>query len=194
MLAAQMASEANMDIAAQVALGLVDGFGVEDIARSAGVSVDAVRVIVDDLRSAGAIHPIIAARLLRFERKAFTVRAPWPPLSLTPNTKRRAAHWSDHSGDAKGYRADCKILAREAIGRTIFAYPPHIAIAFFPPDRQHRDDDGMIGAFKAGRDGIADAIRHDDKTWRPAYSFHDPIQRSGAVIVTILPRDGEGGA
>ena len=42
----------------------------------------------------------------------------------------------------------------------------HLWIDFYPPDRRHRDDDNLTAAFKAGRDGIADALKVNDKRFR----------------------------
>jgi hypothetical protein len=42
----------------------------------------------------------------------------------------------------------------------------------------------MIGAFKAGRDGVADALGCDDHTFRPAYHFAEPV-KNGRVVVSI---------
>ncbi len=59
-----------------------------------------------------------------------------------------------------------------------------MTITFVPPDRRHRDDDGMIGAFKHARDGIADALGVDDRRFRPQYVFAD-AEKPGRVVVEI---------
>jgi len=115
------------------------------------------------------------------------VQLPWPPAILFPNA-RRASHWRKSRGIAKAYRQECWALARVAIGRIRFSTPPGVSVAFFPPDARRRDDDGMIGAFKNGRDGVADAIGLDDATWRPSYSFHDPLRPDGRVVVVLTVR------
>lgn len=38
----------------------------------------------------------------------------------------------------------------------------HLWLDFYPPNRQRRDDDNLMAAFKAGRDGLADALGLDD--------------------------------
>ena len=104
---------------------------------------------------------------------------PWPPKELSPNAKRRK-HWRVYQPIAKQYRATCFWLTKEARirGETI------VSITFYPPDRRRRDDDGMIGAFKAGREGIADALGCDDHGLRPAYHNADP-DPGGKVAVEI---------
>lgn len=108
------------------------------------------------------------------------IELPWPPKELTPNAKRRK-HWRTYQPIAKQYRLQCMLLTISQLrngGRTI------TAITFFPPDRRRRDDDGMIGAFKAGRDGVADALGCDDHKFRPAYHFAEPVE-GGRVVVVI---------
>lgn len=107
-----------------------------------------------------------------------TVTLPWPPKEITPNAKRRK-HWSVYRPHVSKYRRDCAWLVKAARVRGSL-----LAVTFCPPDRRRRDDDGMIGAFKAGRDGVADALGCDDHSFRPSYRFADPV-KGGAVIVEI---------
>jgi crossover junction endodeoxyribonuclease RusA len=110
---------------------------------------------------------------------ATLLELPWPPKELSPNARRRT-HWRKAGPIAKRYRADCYYLAKAARvrGSTI------TSVTFFPPDRRKRDDDGMIGAFKAGRDGVADALGCDDHGFRPSYHFGDPV-KGGRVTIEI---------
>lgn len=107
------------------------------------------------------------------------IELPWPPKELTPNARRRN-HWRVTQRHAKAYRAQCAWLTRICDCRrgTI------TAITFYPPDRRKRDDDGMIGAFKAGRDGVADALGCDDHAFRPTYRFGEPV-KGGRIDVEI---------
>jgi crossover junction endodeoxyribonuclease RusA len=117
------------------------------------------------------------------------IELPWPPKELTPNAKRRK-HWTAYRKPAADYRQDCAWLCRAWLLNNklgLRARELRVAgITFYPPDRRRRDDDGMIGAFKAGRDGVADALGVDDHTFRPTYSFAEPI-RGGKVVVSVLP-------
>ncbi len=61
----------------------------------------------------------------------------------------------------------------------------HLWIDFYPPDRRHRDDDNMIAAFKSGRDGLADALKVNDKRFRSHPYVRDEI--GGMVRVRFSP-------
>ncbi|WP_164738159.1 endodeoxyribonuclease RusA [Frigidibacter oleivorans] len=111
------------------------------------------------------------------------VTLPWPDKRLMPNAKRRS-HWSAYRGAIRDARTTAFALTRSAMGRLRFAAPPAMVVSFTPPDARRRDDDGMIGAFKHGRDGIADALGIDDRHLRPTYSFDAPA-RPGRIIVTL---------
>ena len=90
------------------------------------------------------------------------VTLPWPPSELSPNAR---THWRKKAPITKAYKHACWTLCKEAAITAIPGYEGrlHLWITFYPPDRRHRDDDNMIAAFKAGRDGLALAIGVDDK-------------------------------
>ncbi|MDE2098921.1 MAG: endodeoxyribonuclease RusA [Patescibacteria group bacterium] len=85
---------------------------------------------------------------------------PFPPSPLSPNSR---LHWRRVATVKKAYRHACWALAKEAGLKVDWEGKIHVFMDFYPPDRRHRDDDNMVAAFKAGRDGIADALGVDDK-------------------------------
>lgn len=109
------------------------------------------------------------------------ITLPWPPAALNPNA--RHAHPAIKWKAAKAYRNACKALA-EAHGM-VAPDSPKIAlwVEFVPPDRRPRDDDNMVAAFKAGRDGLADAMGVDDRRFSCRYAVADEI--GGMVRVSI---------
>lgn len=111
------------------------------------------------------------------------VTLPWPDTCLRPNAKR-ASHWSSYYDAARSARESGIYLTREKMGRIRFVVPPKITVEFRPPKWCRWDDDAMIGAFKHARDGIAQAIGHDDRTWRPEYRWGEK-GGLGCVVVTI---------
>lgn len=116
---------------------------------------------------------------------------PWPPSKLSPNSR---VHWAQRSKLAKQYRTECFRSARSAVqGMDLSDLQAQTAkgsialfIDFCPPDRRHRDDDNVIASFKAGRDGIADALMVDDKLFRIHPFLRDVPAPGGQVVVRIL--------
>jgi crossover junction endodeoxyribonuclease RusA len=109
-----------------------------------------------------------------------TVTLPWPPKALSPNAR---LHWAAKASAAKAYRGACRRLAGE-VGPWV---PPPGKIAlwleFVPPNRNSRDDDNLVASFKAGRDGLADALGVDDKRFVSRHTVSSEI--GGFVRVTL---------
>lgn len=111
------------------------------------------------------------------------VELPWLDKVLSPNSR---VHWA--------YRARRVRAARDLAGWGTKAIIPHwrhnegarLSVTFFPPDRRRRDDDNAIGAFKAYRDGIADALGIDDHKFKCSYAFGEVV-KGGSVRVEIRP-------
>lgn len=114
------------------------------------------------------------------EANRLVIDFPWPQSSKLSQNSR--GHWAKKAKSIKAYRTECAWIARAAgIGS---ATPRRMHVAFYPPDRRKRDDDNMTGSFKAGRDGIADAIGCDDSVIEFEYSFHRN-ECIGVVRVTV---------
>jgi crossover junction endodeoxyribonuclease RusA len=108
---------------------------------------------------------------------------PWPDSKLSPNS--RGKHWGRGAAAKKVAREVGFALTREAFGPVKPKWEgARLAITFCPPDRRRRDDDNAIGAFKAYRDGIADAIGVNDHKFNCTYAFGEPV-KGGSVRVEI---------
>lgn len=104
---------------------------------------------------------------------------PWPYKGLWPNDR---PHWREKHKATQAYRFAVKCL----IGR---AEPGLIRITFCPKSRGPIPDrDNCIAAFKAGQDGIADALGVNDRDLTVIHEFGDRC-KDGGVIVDILPLD-----
>ena len=106
---------------------------------------------------------------------------PWPPRALSPNAR---GHWSKRSRAAKSYRMQCFLMAKKAglvapSGRIL------LALEFVPPTRRRRDDDNLLASFKAGRDGLADALGIDDSLFVSQVQVSGETHPDGAVRVTL---------
>ena len=110
---------------------------------------------------------------------------PWPPRELSPNWR---GHWSKKATAAKRYRLACFVLAKEA--GLAFDGPGevHLWITFNKPSRRAMDDDNLIASFKAGRDGLADALKIDDARFVCHPFVSDRI--AGSVVVRLSAGPG----
>ena len=109
------------------------------------------------------------------------VLLPWPPKVLSPNAR---AHWGVRSKAAKSYRMQCFLFARK-VGLVAPAGRVLLSLEFLPPNNRRRDDDNLLAAFKAGRDGLAAALRIDDSLFVSQVQLSADVHPGGAVRVTL---------
>jgi len=69
----------------------------------------------------------------------------------------------------------------------------HVFLDFCPPNRRARDDDNIVAAFKAGRDGLADALGIDDANFRthPFLKTEEIVKPTGEVRVVVTGKGPE---
>ncbi len=114
----------------------------------------------------------------------------FPPSELNPNAR---LHWSKKSRIAKRYRELCHIKTLACINATdrnqLQAHKGRFEfiVTFHKKSKRKHDDDNIFGAFKSGRDGIADALRIDDGRFKAIYSVSDEIVNGGMVVIEIKP-------
>lgn len=107
---------------------------------------------------------------------------PWPPRITHQNG--RPASWQQRAAATKAYRKACAAAAWKA-GITPIETWTVASIEFQPPAKgKYPDKDGMIGAFKAGQDGVADAMGADDGDFWPEY-IKGERTTDGAVLVKL---------
>ena len=109
-----------------------------------------------------------------------TVTLPWPYKGLSPNQNM---HWRPKADATRRYRfavAALALSARLPKGNLL-------SVWFYPPDKRPRDRDNMIAAFKAGQDGIADAMGIDDRNFVVSYGFGDPRKYGEVVVEVVTP-------
>jgi len=116
------------------------------------------------------------------ERVLMELVLPWPPKELTPNFKR-SNHWTKYRKHIKAYREQCGWIARTYYKPWHKIESLEFTVQFNPPDRRKRDHDGMIGGFKAGIDGLADAFGCDDNIFRITYVFGEPVKNGKVTII-----------
>ena len=100
---------------------------------------------------------------------------PYPFPAQWPNKR---PHWSAKARATRSYRWTTKLAANGS-------KPGPIRVTFCPkPFGPMPDMDNCIAAFKAGQDGLADAMGVNDRELRFTYEMGDRC-KDGAVIVEI---------
>lgn len=112
----------------------------------------------------------------------YTIKLPWPPRGLSPNAR---LHWAPKAKLAKAYRQDCALEGVAWGLRRLESSPASIPVEliFYPPNKRKRDDDNVIASFKAGRDGIADALGVDDAIFQVTYRME---KITGGYVIAKL--------
>lgn len=116
------------------------------------------------------------------------VELPFPPADLSPNKR---LHWRQKADAVALYRATCHLMTFAELppidrGRWPYDGEIPISVTFFPPDNRRRDRDNMLASFKAGFDGIADALGVDDNRFIPTHRVGEVV-KGGKVLVEITP-------
>lgn len=106
---------------------------------------------------------------------------PFPDTKLSPNAR---LHWAALSRAKASYRNACYMVARSQGAWPLDADTLPMTITFHPPNKRRRDRDNMIAAFKAGQDGLSDALGVDDANFVPTYAVGDPVS-GGAVVIDV---------
>lgn len=135
----------------------------------------------------GSSRAIAAVKQAEFAPRRIVL--PWLNPKLWPNAKRRK-HWSTYRSAEKADKATGHALTLLSLSlaqkRAVAAREGKItlSVTFYPPDHRKRDDDGMIGAFKHLRDGIALALGVDDNRFAASYHIAEP-DKPGRVEVEL---------
>jgi crossover junction endodeoxyribonuclease RusA len=100
------------------------------------------------------------------------VTYPWMPKELNPNSRD---HWAKKAKKVKEYRYACWALTKEANLPQSDGNVATLEIKFFKPNKMRRDLDNCLASFKAGLDGISEAIGLDDSKFMLAIEMADEI-------------------
>lgn len=112
-----------------------------------------------------------------------TFTLPWPPNTLSPNTR---SHWSVLAKAKKRYRTTCCISVLEQRAPRPSWARIDVTLRLVPPDARRRDVDNCIAAAKSGLDGVAHAWGIDDSAFiRVTGEMGDPDAAHSGVVVTL---------
>ena len=112
----------------------------------------------------------------------------WPPTDLSPN---RRLHWAVVAKAKKQYRKDCYSVSREQLKKykkETENIPERLVLemTFIPPDKRSYDRDNLVARMKSGIDGLADALKINDKRFNTVISTMDQDYLGGFVRIRIL--------
>lgn len=109
----------------------------------------------------------------------------WPPSDLSPNKR---LHWAKLAKVKSMYREACWAMALEQTRIYKTSVPTgnlHLVLEFVPPDRRSYDRDNLVARMKSGLDGVADALKINDKQFTTLTARVDAGQIGGFVRVQI---------
>ena len=106
----------------------------------------------------------------------------YPNQKLSPNAR---THYRPKAVATAAARATARIAAINAGAGKIEKDRIQVRVDFYPSTRRRRDEDNVIGAFKAYRDGIADALGVDDSDIQFRYKLHKEPVKGGSTKVAI---------
>jgi crossover junction endodeoxyribonuclease RusA len=118
-----------------------------------------------------------------------TITLPFPPSELMPN-RRLGKHWgATNSAKSKAFD-DAYTLAYQAISQYRGPWHPTngrvpVTLTFLPPDKRRRDLDNLLAASKSALDGVAAALRMDDREFEPVTLKRGDVSANGALVVEI---------
>lgn len=107
----------------------------------------------------------------------------WPEQALWEN---RPCHWSKKARAKRNHLAEAAAVATEEGLHLSGIERPYLKWTFHPPDRRRRDVSNVIRALKAAEDGIAAALRVDDRHFLNDWpmEFSEPV-KGGMIVVTV---------
>ena len=110
------------------------------------------------------------------------ITLPFPPASLSGHN---SGHWRSKSGIVAKHRE----WARLATLAAEVSAPPEgdirVGVTFYPPDRRG-DRINYPNRCKPLFDGIADALKVNDRRFLPSFHYAEPV-KNARVVVTIGP-------
>ena len=120
---------------------------------------------------------------LERKREPVDIELPFPPASLSGHN---TGHWRSKSGIVAKHREWARLA-------TLASAPPcfhsiermgdiRLSITFYPPNRRG-DRTNYPNRMKAYFDGIADALKVNDRRFVPSYHFAEPVKNARVTIL-----------
>ena len=104
---------------------------------------------------------------------------PWPPASLSGHN---TGHWRARSAIVAKHREWARLATLAAGVSAPDQGDIHLIVTFYPPDRRS-DRLNFPARCKPHFDGIADALKVNDKRFVASYHYAEPVKDARVVIV-----------
>lgn len=104
------------------------------------------------------------------------------PLKTVSEANARE-HWRIKHKRSKSQRVTAKMIIGEQLWKGRYALP--LAISFARIGKKKLDSDNLQGAFKAVRDGVADALSINDGDDRIVWNYTQEVGPSYAVRIKL---------
>ena len=111
-----------------------------------------------------------------------TFELEYPNAKLSPNAR---THHMQKASITKKARSYAKLVALSSGAGSLDKSGIQVRVTFYPATKRRRDEDNVIGAFKAYRDGIADALGVDDSDIEFDYKLLKETRKGGVTVVQI---------
>ena len=109
-----------------------------------------------------------------------TITLPFPPSSLSGHAK---GHWRAKAAITKEWRRWAHIAALDARVRAPAEGDIILKVRFIPPDRRS-DRTNFANRMKPIFDGLADALKVNDRRFLPLYEHAEP-EKPGRIEITL---------
>lgn len=119
-----------------------------------------------------------------------TITLPFPNGKLSPN-RSKGMHWGATSAIKSSQFADAYMLTHEAVQAiTMEEWIPLVGqipltVTFCEPDKRLRDLDNLLAAAKSAIDGIATALKVNDKHFHPITIKRGAAVKGGSMTVEV---------
>jgi Holliday junction resolvase RusA-like endonuclease len=105
---------------------------------------------------------------------------PWPSSALSSNAR---GHWAKKARATAKYRDDARLCTLAA--KPCIPAEGEIAVTVrFVPPHNRGDRANYPAMLKAGLDGVADALKVNDRRFSPHFTYADP-EKPGRVELTF---------
>lgn len=107
------------------------------------------------------------------------IELPFPPATLSGHNK---GHWYAKSGIVAKHRKWAALATLAAAARAPETGDIRISVTFYPPDRRG-DRTNYPNRLKPYWDGIADALRVNDRRFLPSFHYAEPVKEARVAFV-----------